>query len=451
MVKGLDELSKDIEFWNRLIEEHGDIKMLRQYIQELYVVVFEIFTDIFISWSKSSWKRFLTSFDEGAFTKLFTERRRRIDAIDTRIQKEITLAFQQRTRISLQKVIADQEKLLALVPQQLKQQRYLLGASLQKFLEEQLQNVQFLSGPSSTLVLSSASQHQQILTTEPNTLLEEDKLSSTTLYDYGRAEVASVIHEYVDLFKVEMRELVNMSSYAPHLLVDRQVHRQLTVWLKDLTSRNLWIQGPHDVAKPSQNSMTAVSIVALSHENSIPTVSHFCSLSFDNDPQLTRREALRAMLTSIIAQFVLFLPARGSTSTNLSVARFSSMAQNTPSIDELLQLIRDLRMAGPRYLHCVIDSIQTLEDRSDPAYTRDLLLTIATFCELASDVVPPRSREGNDIEVFGHSIMTTKTCFTTDRMMDGLSQAAEIDLLDKVEFGADANDGIMGESVSMGF
>ncbi|KAF3401079.1 hypothetical protein DPV78_004951 [Talaromyces pinophilus] len=479
VVKGLDELSQDIEFWNRLMEEHGDIKMLRQYIQELYVVVFEIFTDIFTSWSKSSWKRFLTSFDESAFTKLFTERRGRIDAIDRRIQKETTLAFQQRTRISLQKVVAGQEKLLALVPQQLEQQRYLLGAALQRFLEEQFQNAQLLSGPSSTLALSSSgqhphllatepsaqslsgpsstlvvssgSQHQQLLTTESNALPEEDTLSPPTLYNYDRAEVASIVHEYVDLFKVEMRELVNMSSYAPHLLVEQQIQRQLTVWLKDLSSRNLWIQGPHGVAKPSQNSMTAVSIVAVSHENNIPTISYFCSLSFDNDPHLTRREALRAMLTSIIAQFVLFLPARGSTSMNLSVARFSSMAHNTPSIDELLQLIRDLRMAGPRYLHCIIDNIQILEDRSDPAYTRDLLLTIATFCELASDVAPPQTREGNDIEVFGHSIMITKTCFTTDGMMDGLSQAAEIDLLEKVEFGVDANEGTLGESVSMGF
>lgn len=111
-----------------------------------------------------------------------------------------------------------------------------------------------------------------------------------------------------------MREPVNMSSYAPHLLVERQVHRQLTVWLKELSFRNLWIQRPHGVAKPSQNSITAVSIVAPSHENNIPTVSYFCSLSFDNDPQLTQQEALRAMLASIIAQFVRFLPARGSTS-----------------------------------------------------------------------------------------------------------------------------------------
>lgn len=450
VVKGLDELSADIEYWNRLIEQNGEIKMLRRYIQELYVVIFEIFTDIFTSWSKSSWKRFLTSFDEGAFTKLFTERRGRIDAIERRIQKEIDLAFQQRTRISLQKLVNDQEKLLALVPQQLEQQRYLLGASIQEFLEQQLQSAQPLCGPSPTLALNSSSQHPQLLEIESTTLPEEDNRSPTALYDYDRAEVASVIHEYIDLFEIEMRELVDKSSYAPYFLVERQVHRQLTSWLQDFSSRNLWIQGPHGVPKPSQNSMTAVSIVALSHQNNIPTISYFCSLNYETQSRLTRRGALRAMLTSIIAQFVLFLPARGSTSVNFSLARFSSITQQTSTIDELLQLIRDLRMAGPRYLHCIIDNIQVLEDRSDPAYTRDLLMTIATLCELSSDV-HAQNQDGNDIEVFGHSAVLTKTCFTTDGMMDGLSQAAEIDLLEKIEFGADANDEVMGESVSLQF
>jgi hypothetical protein len=441
VVNGLDELSKDIEFWNRQMEEHGDIKMLRQYIQELYVVVFEVFTDIFTSWSKSSWKRFLTSFDEGAFTKLFTQRRGRIDAIERRINKEITLAFQRRTKTSLQKLVAGQEKLLALIPQQLEQQRYMLGASIQKFLEEQLQSAQSLSGPPSTLLLGSDSQSPHLLATESNAPPEEHDPSPMMLYDYDRAEIASVIHEYIDLFKVEMRELVIMSSYAPYLQAERQVHRQLISWLQDFSSRNLWIQGPHGVAKPSQNSMTAVSIVALSHENNIPTVSYFCSLGCDNHPQMTSHDALRAMLTSILAQLVLFLPARGSASMSLSLDRFSSIAQKPPNIDELLQLIGDLRKAGPRYLHCVIDSIQILEERSDPVFTRDLLLTIDTLCNFAYDV-PSQSQEDDDYETLGVSTMITKTCFTTDGMMDGLLQAAEIDLIEKVDFSVDASDTI---------
>lgn len=450
VVNGLDELSKDIEFWNRQIEEHGNIKMLRQYIQELYVVVFEVFTDIFTSWSKSSWKRFLTSFDESAFTKLFTAKRGRIEAIERRIRQEITLEFQRKTSRSLQKLVADQEKLLALFPQQLEQQRYLLGSSIQKFLEEQFQSAQPLSRPSSTLVVGSGAQPPQLLAAGPNTILKKDEPSLVTLYDYDRAEISSAVQEYLDLFRFETRELVKMSSYAPYLQVERQVHRQLTSWLQAFSSRNLWIQGPHAVTKPSQSSMTAMSIVALSHENNIPTISYFCSLSYDNCPQLPRDVALRAMLTSIVAQLVLFLPERGSTSMDLSFARFSSIAQKVPSVDELLRLIRDLRKAGPQYLHCIIDSIQILEDRSDPVFTKDLLLTIAMLCDLAYDV-HSQSHEDNDNELLGGSTMITKTCFTTDGMMDGLSQAAEIDLIEKVEFRVEASDGVKEEYTYVGF
>ncbi|KAF5629627.1 uncharacterized protein FTJAE_8508 [Fusarium tjaetaba] len=69
------DLSHDIDFWNRQMMEHGNIPSLRQYIQELYVIVFEFFTEVFNNWSKSGWKRFLTSFDDGAFNRLFTAKK----------------------------------------------------------------------------------------------------------------------------------------------------------------------------------------------------------------------------------------------------------------------------------------------------------------------------------------------------------------------------------------
>ncbi|KAL4917031.1 hypothetical protein BDW62DRAFT_202194 [Aspergillus aurantiobrunneus] len=342
------------------MKEHGNIKILRQYIQELYVVVFEVFTDL--------------------FTK-------------------ITLEFQRQTTRSLEKLVSDQEKLLALFPQQLEHQRYLLGASIQKFLGEQLQSAQPLSEPSFTLALGSGRQSPQLLAVG-----QDADPTPVILGDYHRAELTSAVPEYLDQFRLEMRELVKMSQ---------------------ISSKNLWIQGPHGAAKPSQNCMTAVSIVALSHGNSIPTVSYFCSLSHDIHAHPTRDDALRAMLTSIVAQLVLFLPERGSTSMDLSLARFSAIAQNAPSVDELLRMIRDLRRAGPRYVHCVIDS---------------------TLCNLAYSI-----HEDNDNQGLGESPRITKTCLTTDGMMDVLSQAAEIDLVEKIEFGVEADDGITGDSTYMGF
>ena len=57
VANSLEELSQDIAYWNSLITDHGNPKLIHRYILELYVVVFEFLTEIFTSWSKSSWKR----------------------------------------------------------------------------------------------------------------------------------------------------------------------------------------------------------------------------------------------------------------------------------------------------------------------------------------------------------------------------------------------------------
>lgn len=91
-------------------------------------------------------------------------------------------------------------------------------------------------------------------------------------------------------------------------------------------------------------------------------------------------------------------------------------------------------------MHCIIDSIQFLEERSDPMFTRDLLLTIDTLCGFGNDV-HLQGEENDDNDGSGLSSCITKTCFTTDGMTDGLSQADEIDLIEKIDFGVDARDG----------
>ena len=57
VANSLNGLSEDIAYWNSLIHERGNTKIMRRYVRELYVVVFEFLTEIFTKWSKSSWKR----------------------------------------------------------------------------------------------------------------------------------------------------------------------------------------------------------------------------------------------------------------------------------------------------------------------------------------------------------------------------------------------------------
>lgn len=48
-------------YWNELIAEYGSEPMMHRFIIELYVVVVEFLTEVFVQWSRSPWKRYGTS------------------------------------------------------------------------------------------------------------------------------------------------------------------------------------------------------------------------------------------------------------------------------------------------------------------------------------------------------------------------------------------------------
>ncbi|KAF4498784.1 hypothetical protein FAGAP_5038 [Fusarium agapanthi] len=61
------------------------------------MIVFEFFTEVFNIWPKSGWKCFLTSFDDGAFNRLFTAKKERMLAIERRMERHVNLDFRHRT------------------------------------------------------------------------------------------------------------------------------------------------------------------------------------------------------------------------------------------------------------------------------------------------------------------------------------------------------------------
>ncbi|KAF5592797.1 hypothetical protein FPCIR_5480 [Fusarium pseudocircinatum] len=432
----LDDLCHDIGFWNRQMMEHGNIPSLRQYIQELYVIVFEFFTEIFNKWSKSGWKRFLTSFDDGAFSKLFTAKKERMLVIERRMERHVSLDFRHRTTESLEMLIQSQKELLYRLPNQLNEQRLFLGESLQQLLEQQ----QFLAleRPQPAFV---ASMIEATTKGSSNTVVSDDIKppspelealpSPQTHYRYNRAEILAELAHFTTQWKHQVERLTEAAKQASLLQIERQVHRRLQAWLRDLSPNNFWILGPHDVSRPSQDSMTAISLTALARTHNIPFVAYFCTLTNHDAFGTPKRVELEAFLASVVVQLVQLIPDRGYSQADLSPARFATLAQGTLGVSETLQLIRDVRELGPRLVHVFIDNLQALEDRSNQAYTRDFLSTIAALCRLKSGNRLPESAavpDASEVE-FG-----TKICFTTEGYVDGLAQAVELQLLDKVEF-----------------
>lgn len=188
--------------------------------------------------------------------------------------------------------------------------------------------------------------------------------------------------------------------------------------------------------------MTAVSLAALTRKNNIPCIIYFCSFAERLEPGISKALDLGSLLASIITQLVQLIPDDGYTEADLAPARFAALAQGTLSVPEVFQLILDIRCLGPRLVYVFIDNIQVLEDQSDQGYTRDSLRTIATLCRLGRGAPRPDCTTAQEDEGVAPG---TRICFTTDGYVDGLAQASELQLLDKVEFDLETNDPLLGE------
>ncbi|KAJ6178724.1 hypothetical protein N7519_009185 [Penicillium mononematosum] len=443
----LDDLGHDIDFWNRQMREHGNIPALRRYIQELYVIVFEFFTEIFNKWSKSSWKRFLTSFDEGAFNKLFTSKKSRLLAIEHRMERDINLDFRHRTMTSLERVIQYQEKLFNFLPDRLAEQRLLLGESLQMFLEQQQSfHLESHQSVSATSITENASTSMSPASTSADSVLRlpEPEINPVRRahFRYNRTEIQAELTIFTTQWKNQVDHLIQAATQSSLLRLDKEVHYRLMTWLRDLNSTNVWIRGPHDVSRPSQNSMTAVSMAALARTHNIPCIIYFCTFTDHYDSIISKKADIGFFLASIVTQLVQFIPDKGYTEADLSSARFAALEQGALGVEETLQLIRDVRSVGPKLVYGFIDNLQVLEDRSNEAYTGDFLRAIMTLCRLDRGSQSPGSVVTTNEK---DAIPGTKICFTTDGYVDGLAQAAELQLADRIEYDLETTDPMSGE------
>ena len=447
------------------------MKLLYHYVKELYVVVFEFLTEIFTSWSKSSFKRFLTSFDEKAVTNLFTEKHRRIVAIERRMERESNLEFQKQ-------MLTDQRKWYQAVlhgQDYSKHQANLilsLGAKFQQYLEQQTQpsrmpsvqdsfsefDTQRLDSSVAALTSSAITVPDLALTSptlDTHSLpMEESQNRSEVPYEYHRQEILNYLRTFLDRLGHDMNDIIQMTFRASHSGVDSQIRNRLLSWTEDVKSNRLWIQGPSGTPQPSQNRLTAVCLTALSRQNHIPCISYFCSPDHSRPMcAASYNDALKAMLASLITQLTLLLPDNFTTLLDLSSARFDALkSDDNPLWNSGLELLYDLRTLAPKYLHCIVDGIQVLENRSDFQHTQNLSNLILKLCTLDDEKAPVAAERitqpgvlsaidnSNADKEEGLTAQVTKICFTTDGYSDAMAQIAALNLVEKVEYGSEADE-----------
>ncbi|ETI28431.1 hypothetical protein G647_00880 [Cladophialophora carrionii CBS 160.54] len=422
---GIKQLSDDLVFWNKQLSVHGDNHAMQGYIKDLYVVIFEFLTDVFVEWSSSGWQRFVNSFNKNSFDRLLSSKRAQMDAIAARLDREANLETQRRIRT----MCDDQRKLTQYNKDHMAELKALaldLGSKSQRFLEGlDLRPIAHVG----VQQLSQPVTHVLAIEDVPDTGSDAEDLPPTD--SHTQEDLKKAIATCKNVAKLQDDELGGILYDTSRVLVDAGVANRLQSWTKSDEADRLWIQGPRDTTRPSQNTLTAISLVALAKRHKIPLISYFCTIADDRHGAALLTDSLADMVSSLILQMVALLPSQFTTGLDLSPVRLGLVDKERGSISEKLDLLRDLRSLLPELVFCIIDGLQVLEDRSDRAHTRHLQQVIYCLCTFDGD------HEGGKT--------MTKVCFTTDGYVDILGAAARADALDKVYYEIDAADGAVDD------
>lgn len=414
--------------------------------------------------------RFLKSFDENAFQSLFQERRARIRAIEQRMQRIANLKFQQGNR---QKQGQMKQDLEMIIQNQLNHQQMILklGEDLYSFLDNKRGNLLSIKSVNPSLEPDLATSEDSTDTIQdPRLELVEPTDSEPSLTvmqksqqnpegNYDRQLILNLLEPVVKRFRDDTQAVVNITSSALHVSIDDQVKRRIDTWITNPCCEGLWILGPHDVSHPSQNTLTAVCLIALSSRHDVPSLSYFCSLRTLSSlgSRLTHKEILLDMIKSFIVQLLLRCPEHIATELDLSSSRFSMLMEPDVDIGMALELFFDVRTLAPRYMHCVIEAVQELEDRGDAQHTRQLQRALREIVKPpalwssrnsgglgneATEMGTPESQRTRESEL--ERVM--KVCFTSDGYVDALAELASRDEVEKVEYAEEAGQGGAEES-----
>lgn len=406
--------------------------------------------------------RFLKSFDENAFQSLFQERRARIRAIEQRMQRIANLKFQQGNR---QKQGQKKQDLEMIIQNQLNHQQMILklGEDLYSFLDNKRGNLLSIKSVNPSLEPDLATSEDSTDTIQdPRLELAEPTDSEPSLTvmqksqqnpegNYDRQLILNLLEPLVKRFRDDTQAVVSITSSALHVSIDDQVKRRIDTWITNPCCEALWILGPHDVSHPSQNTLTAVCLIALSSRHDVPSLSYFCSLRTLSSlgSRLTHKEILLDMIKSFIVQLLLRCPEHIATELDLSSSRFSMLMEPDVDIGMALELFFDVRTLAPRYMHCVIEAVQELEDRGDAQHTRQLQRALREIVKPPAlwssrnsgdpgrevkemDAPEPQRTRESELE------RVMKVCFTSDGYVDALAELASRDKVEKVEYAEEA-------------
>jgi hypothetical protein len=421
--------------------------------------------------------RFLHSFNEKAAQQIFADKRERIKKIEVRMEKYVEFEIRTRTERKLD----DMKTLFGEINQKLNDQnirkdffnRYIiLGANTGTQLIDSLSHFDENAEVSRRLPLidvhpsSSASLHEDNPPTGPVMISGGDSPSASPGSDpksndngndvdqnqYDLSEILTLLKDITVDQRERNQELIRVTSRARRVEIELEIRTRIMAWVADVRTDKLWIQGPHDVPRPSQNTLTAAFLVALFNAKELPCLHYFCSLNSRqrNNNRSRSRTMLIHMLKSFIVQLLL-VRRKDELNIDIPFDFFERLANTTSDVDinELLVVFRGLQAVAPSHLNCVIENIQELEDRGDAKHTRNLAKVVREILSLNLPLDRVSGMAGPDGIAPDGTYRSLKLILLSDGYVDILAQATADEGLEKLEYMVEADRIQDGESTEL--
>ncbi|KAI0098854.1 hypothetical protein GGR51DRAFT_421276 [Nemania sp. FL0031] len=480
----LEELSEDMGYWNELISDHPRDAKMHRYLIQIYVVVFEFLTEVFLQWSKSSWnsgsvslykgplwfvsegqKKFITSFDQNAFQRLFEEKRKRIKTIEGYMQRRANLVCGRQVKHDQEDIRARQTRMESRIQDMgwdntcHIQALYRLGSDTHNLLRPYALSLKYPVGSSASTPYLLAPSPSIKAIEDINTSGDLDTAMDVAPKSKGRDTQSGVdpkpegrdaqndmkdswqgvleaLSPVFTKFGRDIEDLVEITE----IKVEHDTRRRIGAWTTSTDSDQLWIQGCHDTSHPSQSTLLAAYLSALSTENDIPCVTYFCSLQIHNADEMvpSRCQMLLGMVKSLIAQLLL-ISKQTQAKVDIPLEPFNQLTNPDLDLKTALTLLRETRSIMPPLLHCLIDGVQELEDRGDTRQTADLQEVLQEIMSLNQT---PALVSADSLNHEGGGATTqapvqtmnrqVKLCFTSDGYVDALARMVQAGQLEGI-------------------
>lgn len=390
---------------------------MRSYIIRLYVIIFEMYADIFVEWSSSKWDRLKGSFDRSFFDKKVSSKRTEMRELEHNLEREAKLSTEARIQ-ELPTRILQQVSLLLEAK---------LGPSVQSHLREIAYNQ-----------LRLVTHSQNVLTVRPTLPADETAIPNDTIGDEMSLYPTTALKNIVPASTFEMQEttIVNWMAQASTLSIDNDAHDTLQRWINGDEKRCIWIEGPYIASSPSESSLMSAALIAVARQSAAQSISYFCTeAAVKSDYTEFQSNALQKMVYSFIGQLVALLPDELEQPTGLLESQIRSLEKSTASVSQAIEVLRTLMSQRPPVLICLVDGIQVLEDRGNPSQMVQLRQIVDLLAP--QDAVAPEK--------------AVRTCFTTDGTSDVLAELVGKGTVAKIEYDTEFQDliGVDGIDVSM--